>query len=128
MTIVLRVGHYNLDEGLAQLIDREGNRQNLTPILFKLLTYLIHNNQRLVSKNELMLRVWGHSVSNSAIDKSITQLRQHFGDNAQRSDYVENRRGLGYRIVAPITELTPTPLDAPFSHNHHPANFPLDKP
>ncbi|TRY29772.1 transcriptional regulator [Aliiglaciecola sp. M165] len=124
---MLRVGSYNLDEGLAQLVDGEGNRQNLTPILFKLLTYLIHNNQRLVSKNELMLRVWGHSVSNSAIDKSITQLRQHFGDNAQRSDYVENRRGLGYRIVAPITELNTSPIEPTFSINHHALNTTPEK-
>ncbi len=102
-----KIGNYLFDEKLAQVTNLSGDVVDLSPLVFKLLLFLIHNNDRLVSKQELILKVWTQHVSSGSIDKTISQLRKVFGDSATDPTYIITRRKLGYRLVMPVTSNVP---------------------
>ncbi|MEO5971108.1 MAG: response regulator transcription factor [Bdellovibrionia bacterium] len=70
---------------------------SLTPSEFKLLTALIQNRGRVLSRDKLMQLVQGEGVSvvDRAIDTHIFGLRKKLGSCA---DMVETIRGVGYRV------------------------------
>lgn len=104
-----QIGYYYFDEGLAHIISPQNTIEELSPLSFKLLTYLIEHPTRLVSKRELITNVWQHEVSDSSINKAISILRAHFCDNTQLPQYIVTRRRLGYRIVAKIQKVDSDP-------------------
>ena len=63
--------------------------------------YLIANNDRLVTRQELMDTVWGDTViSESALTKAVARLRKALGDDSATHRYIETVRSQGYRFVA----------------------------
>ncbi len=70
---------------------------SLTPSEFKLLTALIQNRGRVLSRDKLIELVQGEGVSvvDRAIDTHIFGLRKKLGSCA---DMVETIRGVGYRV------------------------------
>lgn len=92
-----------------------GKCYELTSTPFALLTFLVENNDRLVNKRELILKVWKHEVSDSSINKMISELRSIFGDTAKDSRYIATRRKLGYRLVADVH-----PIEEHISHESPP--------
>ena len=97
-----QIGDYYFDDGLAHIISPDNTIEELSPLSFKLLSYLIQQPTRLVSKRELITNVWQHEISDSSIKKAISILRAHFCDDIQHPQYIVTRRRLGYRIVAMI--------------------------
>ncbi len=102
---VYQIGKYLFDEGVAHLISPDNEVEELSPLTYRLLMYLMQHQARLVSKRELITYVWKHEVSDSPINKSMSILRTHFCDNAQHPQYIVTRRRLGYRIVAMIQKV-----------------------
>ena len=100
-----QVGEFRFNTKLAQLVAPSGKVHDLTPLAFHLLTYLVENNDRLINKRELILKVWKHEVSDSSINKTVSVLRAMFGDCAQESRYILTRRKLGYRLIAEVSRL-----------------------
>ncbi len=98
-----QIGDFKFNTKLAQLIASCGKVHDLTPLAFHLLTYLVENNDRLINKRELILKVWKHEVSDSSINKTVSILRAMFGDCAQESRYIITRRKLGYRLIAKVS-------------------------
>ena len=96
---------YKFDPDLAIVITPNNEAIELRPINFKLLNYLVENNQRLVSKRELITWVWKSEVSDSSINKSISQLRSVFNDSATKPEYISTRRKLGYRLIANVNKM-----------------------
>ncbi|HLA51140.1 MAG TPA: response regulator [Thermodesulfobacteriota bacterium] len=70
---------------------------NLTAIEFKLLTELAMSNHRVLSRDNLLDRVWGRDcyVADRTIDTHIRRLREKLGKAAS---YIETVRGFGYRF------------------------------
>lgn len=97
-----QIGDFKFNTKLAQLIAPCGKVHDLTPLAFHLLIYLVENNDRLINKRELILKVWKHEVSDSSINKTVSILRAMFDDCAQESRYIITRRKLGYRLVANV--------------------------
>ncbi len=100
---------------MAQIECPTGECYELTSTPFELLTFLVENNDRLVNKRELILKVWQHEVSDSSINKMISELRSIFGDTAKESRYISTRRKLGYRLVADVH-----PIEEHMSKTHSP--------
>ncbi len=76
-----------------------GNKPlNLTTIEFKLLTELAASNGRVLSRDNLLDRVWGKDcyVTDRTIDTHIRRLREKLGKAAK---YIETVRGFGYRFL-----------------------------
>jgi predicted ATPase/DNA-binding winged helix-turn-helix (wHTH) protein len=69
----------------------------------EILTALVERAGELVSKNELMTRVWPDSfVDENSLRVHIAGLRRALGDGQPGRRYVTNIPGRGYRFVAPV--------------------------
>ena len=89
----------------AWRLSRAGQEIHLDPVVLKLLIYLIENNERLVTREELMDTVWGDTViSESALTKAVARLRKALGDDSATHRYLETVRSQGYRFVAIVEE------------------------
>jgi DNA-binding winged helix-turn-helix (wHTH) protein len=66
---------------------------------FRILRYLVERPHRLVTREELVLAIWGEVVtSDSLLRTHIHKLRQAVGQGV-----IETHSGRGYRFVAPVT-------------------------
>lgn len=89
----------------AWRLSRAGQEIHLDPKVLKLLIYLINNNDRLVTRQELMDTVWGDTViSESALTKAVARLRKALGDDSATHRYLETVRSQGYRFIAMVEE------------------------
>lgn len=69
---------------------------------------LVSGDGRTVGKQELLETVWDDwFVTESAIARSVGEIRQAFGDDDRRPRIIETIRKRGYRIVAPIARNAP---------------------
>jgi TolB-like protein/DNA-binding winged helix-turn-helix (wHTH) protein/cytochrome c-type biogenesis protein CcmH/NrfG len=92
-----------LDDSLYQL-RRSGKPISIEPKVFDVLAYLLHHRDRVVSKDELLEKLWsGQVVSETALTRCIVAARKAVGDNGARQEVIETQHGRGYRFVAPLT-------------------------
>ena len=88
---------------------RDGQRVPMEPKVFDLLALLIEQRDRVVTKAELLERVWGHRfVSESALTTQIKVVRQALGDDGTTQRYIQTVRGRGYRFVGDTESPTGT--------------------
>ncbi|WP_171041617.1 winged helix-turn-helix domain-containing protein [Pseudoalteromonas phenolica] len=106
-----KIGEFFFNTKLAHVECPNGELYELTSTPFELLKFLVENNDRLVSKRELVLKVWRHEVSDSSINKMISELRTMFGDSAKDSRYIVTRRKLGYRLIAKVESHASMPTE-----------------
>jgi hypothetical protein len=62
----------------------------------------VDNRQRVVSKAELLERIWGGARDVSTVEHAIGKLRRALGDDAEEARYVQTVPGQGYRFVAEV--------------------------
>ncbi len=68
-----------------------------------LLVFLARSGGRVVSKEEILDRVWQRRfVTESVITRSVADLRRVLGDDAGVPRYIETIHKRGYRLVAPV--------------------------
>jgi len=80
-----------------------GQEQALEPRAFGLLCLLVENHDRLVSKDEILEKVWdGRIVTDSAVSTVVKTVRKALGDDGDAQKYVRTVRGRGFRFVAPV--------------------------
>src|SRR5215470_797932 len=95
---------YILDSARYEL--RRGERAlKLEKIPMELLILLVEREGALVSREEIIERIWGKDVffeSDSGINTAVSKLRQALRDDAERPKYIQTVVGKGYRFVAPI--------------------------
>lgn len=67
---------------------------------------LIERRGRLVTKEELLDRVWGDRfVGDSALTTQVKEIRRAVGDSGREQSVVKTVHGRGYMFVAPVDEL-----------------------
>jgi Tol biopolymer transport system component/DNA-binding winged helix-turn-helix (wHTH) protein len=104
-----------------QQVTRNGERIDLEPKAFRVLSHLIENRDRVVSKDELISEIWaGSFVTDNALTRVIAQIRKQLGDSARSPRFIETVATSGYRFVAieevaarPTRSLVPV---APMAH------------
>jgi DNA-binding response OmpR family regulator len=81
----------------------DGEIVRLTLMEAKLLRYLIENEGRAVSRNEILDRVWNlqEDTDTRAIDNFIVRLRKYLEDAPDDPRIVQTVRGIGYKFVSP---------------------------
>jgi DNA-binding winged helix-turn-helix (wHTH) protein/TolB-like protein/Flp pilus assembly protein TadD len=90
---VYRFGEFTLDAGRAALFLGE-EELRLRRRTFEVLTYLVRNSDRLVSKQELFEGVWGAvAVTDDSLVQCLVEIRRALGDEQSR---VKTVRGRGY--------------------------------
>jgi DNA-binding winged helix-turn-helix (wHTH) protein len=93
-------GQFELDLGAVEL-RADGQNVDLEPQVFALLTLLVQNRDRLVSRDELIEKVWdGRIVSDAAVASRVKSARQALGDDGKSQRFIKTIHGRGYRFVA----------------------------
>jgi len=78
----------------------DGKPRDIEPQVFTLLSFLVANRDRLVSKDELIEKVWdGRVVSDAALSSRIKSARQALGDDGESQRYIKTTYGRGYRFI-----------------------------
>ncbi len=103
MSLMLyRFGHFELDTTKVEL--RSGGAPVAAePQVFALLALLVENRHRLVSKDEIVEKVWdGRVVSDAAIASRIKSARQAIGDDGKAQRCIKTIHRQGFRFVAEV--------------------------
>ncbi|MCB0913615.1 MAG: response regulator transcription factor [Propionibacteriaceae bacterium] len=98
----LVVGDLTLDEDSHE-VARGGELINLTATEFELLRYLMRNPRRVLSKAQILDRVWNYDFGGQAnvVELYISYLRKKI--DAGRAPMIHTMRGAGY-VLKPATE------------------------
>lgn len=81
----------------------ENERIPLHPKTFATLLALLECNGEVISKDDLMAKVWPDTfVDESNLTKNISHLRKAFRNGQDHSDYIETLSGVGYRFVEQV--------------------------
>ncbi|MCC3777981.1 response regulator transcription factor [Streptomyces sp. UNOB3_S3] len=94
---VLTVGDLVLDEDSRE-VSRDGTEIHLTATEFELLRFLMRNPRRVLSKPQILDRVWSYDFGGRAnvVELYISYLRRKI--DAGRAPMIHTRRGAGYLI------------------------------
>jgi DNA-binding winged helix-turn-helix (wHTH) protein len=85
----LQVGRWHVQPALNQIRDGRTVR-HLEPQVINLLVFLAANSGRVVSKDQIIDRVWeGRFIAEATLTRSIADLRRALGDNTQQPEYIE---------------------------------------
>ena len=102
-------GDYALDTSRCEL-RRTGRRIQLRPKVFDVLSYLIAERDRVVSKQDLLEHLWPQQCVGEATLKScIKEARQAVGDTGKAQRIIQTLHGRGYRFVAAVEEASESP-------------------
>jgi predicted ATPase/serine/threonine protein kinase len=95
-----------LDRGAYEL-RRSGKALRLSRIPMELLLLLVERRGELVTRNEIVQRIWGKDVfldTDNSINAAVRKLRQVLDDDPEQPRFVHTVTGMGYRFVATVTE------------------------
>ncbi len=99
---VWRFDEFVLDTQRYEL-RRDGEVVRVEPQVFDVLTQLVSNHDRFVTKEELFDRVWGgRFVGEAALTSRIKAVRRALGDDGESQRYIRTVRGRGYQFVGTL--------------------------
>lgn len=103
---IISFAEFELDTVRRKLL-RDGEAIALHAKAFDLLSFLVENNGRIVSKEEILDAVWeGSFVEESNLVVQISNLRKALGETKNSSRFLVTVPGKGYKFVAEIDENT----------------------
>lgn len=81
---------------------RNGECVALTAMEFKVLKYLIRNERRVISRDELLHEVWGydHYPCTRTVDNHILNLRKKLEREPSRPRHFQTVHGVGYKFLS----------------------------
>jgi DNA-binding winged helix-turn-helix (wHTH) protein/pimeloyl-ACP methyl ester carboxylesterase len=98
-------GPFELDAD-DRLLMHEGTIVPLTPKALDTLLILVQRNGHVVSKDELLERVWPDSfVEQNNLAQNISALRKALGEKEGGPRYIDTVPKRGYRFISPVTEV-----------------------
>ena len=84
-------------------VAKAGDVLPLEPKVFKVLQFLVHHPDRVVTKDELLDAVWSDtSVSESSLTRSVATLRRLLGDDIHEPRYIATVPTVGYRFLCDV--------------------------
>jgi two-component system OmpR family response regulator len=100
---ILRYADLELDED-AHEVHRSGRRIELSPTEFKLLRYLLTNAGRVVSKAQILDRVWSYDFGGEGriVESYVYYLRRKIDNPGP--PLIHTVRGVGYALRLPRTD------------------------
>ena len=108
-----RFGDFELDVA-GYSLRRGGQQVRLERRPMDLLILLVQRRRELVSRNDIVERLWGPDVFvdvDMGVNTAIRKIRQVLGDAPETPAFVETVSGKGYRFIAEVevVQLTPAP-------------------
>ena len=102
---IYEFGDFQLDPG-ERLLTRQGQPVSITPKAFDTLLALVQQSGHVLEKDELLKQVWPDTVVEEVnLARNVWTLRKVLGDGNGVQRYIETVPKVGYRFVAPVTEL-----------------------
>lgn len=106
-----------LGEGLeldvrAYELRRSGRALKLERIPMELLLLLVEQKGQLVTRDQIIARIWGQGVfldADNSINAAIRKIRQALKDDPERPRFIQTITGKGYRFIAPVAEASVPP-------------------
>ncbi|HKS57339.1 MAG TPA: winged helix-turn-helix domain-containing protein [Steroidobacteraceae bacterium] len=97
--MIYRFGRFELDLAAAELREA-GDVVHVEPQVFALISLLVENSERMVSRDEITEKVWdSRIVSDAAIASRVRSARQALGDDGKTQRLIKTLHGQGYRFV-----------------------------
>src|SRR5262250_2929532 len=117
---VFHFDEFTLDVQERRLL-RGAEAVHLSPKAYDVLVALVRQRGRMVTKDELLKRIWPESfVEEGSLTVHVSALRKALGEDAHRPIYVETVARSGYRFIAAVTcdsahekPLTPSAITRP---------------
>ena len=91
----------------AYQLRRAGRVLKLEPTPMELLLFLVEHRGELVTRDQIVERIWGKDVfldTDNSINGAIRKIRQVLKDDPEQPRFVETVSGKGYRFIAPVSE------------------------
>ena len=79
---------------------RGDERVHLTPIPFKVLEFLVQHRGSVVSKEQLLVAVWGGQREENTVEQAIRQIRRGLGEDREEPRFIQTIPGVGYCFIA----------------------------
>jgi two-component system, OmpR family, response regulator MtrA len=97
---VLRLGPVRVDIA-AHTVERDGDEIELTPTEFRLLTELGRHAGNVLSREQLLERVWGYDYLGDSrlVDAAVQRLRAKIEAEPSDPQVIQTVRGVGYRAA-----------------------------
>lgn len=122
---LLQLGDGVVLDPRAYELRRSGRAVRLERIPMELLLFLVQQRGRLVTRDEIVERIWGKGVSldvDNSINGAIRKIRHALRDDPERPRLIQTVTGKGYRFIAPVIEISEAlPPSAPLSPPPPPA-------
>jgi DNA-binding winged helix-turn-helix (wHTH) protein/tetratricopeptide (TPR) repeat protein len=121
---IFRFEDFELDRAAYEL-RRAGRNVRLERIPLDLLFLLVERHGHLVTRQEIVDRVWGKEVfldTEHGINTAARKIRQALSDNPEAPRFVLTVPAKGYRFVASVEKVGATPVAVP--PNGHPSQKP----
>jgi two-component system response regulator RegX3 len=97
---IISVGDLVLDENEFTVVQR-GQKVDLKPMEFKLLSHLMKNSGRVITKDELFRKVWEESItSENTLNVHVRRLREKLESDPTDPQYIKTIWGVGYLFSA----------------------------
>ena len=103
--LVYEFDQFRLDAS-RRLLYQNGRQVRLTPKAVELLLVFVANPGRLLTKEDLLDRLWPDtSVGENNLSQNISLLRKVLGERLGAHKYIVTSSGRGYRFVAEVREV-----------------------
>ena len=114
---VFQFEEFELHCGRFQLL-RKGRPLRVEPKPLELLILLVSQKGHLVSRREIVEKLWERDVfvdTDHSINTAIRKLRHLLRDDSETPKYIETVTGMGYRFVASVSLVAPVSPVVPVS-------------
>lgn len=101
---LLRFGIFEVDLTAGEL-RKNGARLRLQEQPFQVLTVLLENAGRVVTRDDLRQRIWPADTFvdfDHSLNTAVNKIREALGDSASSPRFVETLARRGYRFIAPV--------------------------
>jgi TolB-like protein len=105
-----RFAQFELDLGAYEL-RKDGRQVRLERRPMDLLILLVEHHHELVSRDDIVGRLWGEGVFvdvDTGVNTAIRKVRNALNDSTRSTGFVETVSGKGYRFVGPVEIVEPS--------------------
>jgi len=97
---LLKAGDISIDL-IKHIVLKMGNEVELNPKEFELLALLMRNRGRVISREQILRKVWGYDFigNDRTVDVHIRWIRQKLEADPQNPGYIVTVRGYGYKFA-----------------------------
>jgi two-component system alkaline phosphatase synthesis response regulator PhoP len=95
------IGNHIIDFKSFEVRDINNKKYRLTERQIKLLRLLVEKNNEVVSREEILEKIWGYDVyiKTRTIDNVILSLRKIFEKDQEPNTFFKSVRGVGYKLT-----------------------------